>query len=119
MIRLKAVGAVIAAILLAGRQAAVDPIRDAQWHLAYLNVADAHKISQGTGVTVALLDTGVDARHPDLSGSVLAGTDFSLDGPGDGLTDRPRARHEHGWFDRRSRQSTRHRTSIQGSERSH
>jgi type VII secretion-associated serine protease mycosin len=88
MIRLNAISAAIIAMVLAGSPAVLDPIRDAQWHLAYLDVADAHKINQGAGVTVALIDTGVDSRHPDLSGSLVAGTDFSIDGPGDGLIDR-------------------------------
>ena len=38
-----------------------------------------------SAVTVALLDTGVDANHPDLSGHVITGTSI-LDGSG-GLTD--------------------------------
>ena len=31
-------------------------------------------------MTVAVLSTGVDARHPDLAGTVTAGPDFSLTG---------------------------------------
>lgn len=37
----------------------------------------------GTGVTVAVLDTGLDDHHPDLAGKVVAARDFS----GSGSTD--------------------------------
>jgi len=66
--------------------AIADPIRDAQWHLGFLNVAEAHKHSRGEGVIVGVLDTGVDGGHPDLAGSVLPGVDFTSQN-GDGRKD--------------------------------
>jgi subtilisin family serine protease len=33
----------------------------------------------GTGVTVAVLDTGIDTTHPDLAGKVAASIDFTAD----------------------------------------
>ncbi|MGW5256692.1 type VII secretion-associated serine protease mycosin [Streptomyces sp. NPDC004012] len=45
-----------------------------------MNVFDADAVwaaSQGEGVTVAVVDSGVDASHPDLSGQVLKGKDFT------------------------------------------
>jgi serine protease AprX len=39
----------------------------------------------GTGITVAVIDTGVDAAHPALTGVVLPQIDVAGDGPGDGF----------------------------------
>ncbi|GIJ49687.1 hypothetical protein Val02_65730 [Virgisporangium aliadipatigenens] len=47
-----------------------------QWHLAALRIPEAHQITSGTGVVVAVIDSGV-RPHPDLDGQVLAGTDIS------------------------------------------
>ncbi|MGC1210512.1 MAG: type VII secretion-associated serine protease mycosin [Micromonospora sp.] len=63
-----------------------DRVRADQWHLRYLNVAKAQKISQGEGVTVAVPDTGVDP-HPDLSGNLLVGADVISGLGGDGRED--------------------------------
>lgn len=65
-----------------------DQIGDGQWFHSFLKTSGAHRITEGAGVTIALVDSGVDADHPDLAGSVIAGADFTDEGPGDGLTDR-------------------------------
>lgn len=46
-----------------------------------LNLDQAHVYHTGTGVTVALLDTGVDLNHGALSSSLAAGYDFVDDDP--------------------------------------
>jgi len=61
-----------------------DPRFDNQWQLhspdryrASLNLPQAWNITHGsTDVVVAVVDTGIDYNHPDLSGRLLAGYDF-------------------------------------------
>ena len=47
-----------------------------QHNLRELGVLQAHRLSEGAAVRIAVIDTGVDYRHPDLRGRVIARLDF-------------------------------------------
>ncbi len=58
--------------------AAADGIRDSQqWVLGMLNVEAAWSVTQGAGVTVAVIDSGVNPDVSDLAGSVTTGPDYT------------------------------------------
>ncbi len=58
--------------------ASADVVRQRQmWVLNALNVPAAWRVSQGRGVIVAVIDSGVDPTVSDLSGSVITGPDLT------------------------------------------
>lgn len=56
---------------------AEDPVRREQFWLEEYGFTQAWEHTRGAGVTVAVIDTGIDATHPDLTGQVAGGADFS------------------------------------------
>jgi subtilisin family serine protease len=80
---LGATGASWAGAVEAGRAAATGgaaSVRAQEWWLTGLHVTQAWPTTQGSGVTVAVLSTGVAASHPDLTGSVITGPDYTGSG---------------------------------------
>ncbi|MFF2354291.1 type VII secretion-associated serine protease mycosin [Kitasatospora sp. NPDC058115] len=60
-----------------GPAAAVDSIRDQQWHLDTMKAPEIWQTSKGRGITVAVIDGGFRLDHPDLVGQFLPGKDMS------------------------------------------
>lgn len=59
-----------------GSAATNDPMAGSQWHLSKIGASTAWDDSQGVGVTIAILDSGIDTRHPDLVDRIVAGYNF-------------------------------------------
>lgn len=58
--------------------------RDQEYWLEDYGVTEAWETTQGEGITIAVIDTGVDADHPGLEDAVIGGTDVSGGGDSEG-----------------------------------
>jgi subtilisin family serine protease len=77
--------AIVASVAIAA-PASADTVRDDEYWLSQYGFAQAWNTTKGAGVTIAVIDTGVDGSVPDLTGVVTGGTDVSGVGSADGET---------------------------------
>lgn len=61
----------------AAAPAAAESVRDQQWHIKAMRLDEAWKYSKGQGITVAVIDAGVDPSASGLAGKVLPGKNFA------------------------------------------
>jgi len=53
-----------------------DPSYGSEWHLQRIHAPAAWDHTMGSGVVIAILDTGIDATHPDLAAQIVPGWNF-------------------------------------------
>ena len=89
--RLRRTAAALMTIVVAGSLAVVgatpasaDDIRNREYWLEQSGIVKAWDVSQGEGVKIAIIDSGIDADHKDLKGAVVGGIDMSGSGDDDG-----------------------------------
>lgn len=66
--------------------ARADAIRDLEYWLSEYGFYDVWNTTRGAGVTVAVIDTGIDSSVADLAGAVIGGVDVSGLGSPNGQT---------------------------------
>jgi len=61
-----------------------DAIRSGEYWLDQYDIRSAWSTTEGKGITIAVIDTGVDGTVPDLAGAVTGGVDYSGQGAANG-----------------------------------
>lgn len=77
-------GLVVSSLALPAGEATAESIQERQYWISQYGVDRAWEITRGAGVTIAIIDTGIDSTHQDLAGAVVGGTDVSGIGSANG-----------------------------------
>ena len=80
------VGVLAALVVSSPSVAHADGIRDREYWLSQYGFSEVWSTTKGAGVTVAVIDTGIDSSVAELSGAVVGGVDESGLGSADGQT---------------------------------
>ena len=88
--------AIVASVCLGSASASTDSIRNDQYWLSEYGISAAWNTTRGEGVTIAIIDTGVDGSVAELKGVVIGGADFSGLGSSNGQTPVGSENNEHG-----------------------
>ena len=73
---LAAVGGLVLASCSSTAAPPSDPLAPNQYAIGQHGMLDAWGLSEGEGVVIAIIDTGIDLDHPDLAASIVPGWDF-------------------------------------------
>lgn len=66
----------LGAVMPSASAATNDPLYAKQWGPQQVRAEQAWAASRGAGVTIAIVDAGIDLDHPDLASKVVAGNTF-------------------------------------------
>ncbi len=71
---------------------AIDAELDNAWGVELIGAGTVHSYNKGTGIKVAIIDTGIDWNHPDLNANYRGGYDF-FNGDNDPMDDNGHSTH--------------------------
>ncbi|MEA2932812.1 MAG: hypothetical protein QOI56_1597 [Actinomycetota bacterium] len=67
--------ALLASVFASPAHASDDPFFDRQWALEQIGAPQAWTVTRGVGAVIGIVDSGVEASHPDLAGKVALTAD--------------------------------------------
>jgi type VII secretion-associated serine protease mycosin len=74
----------VPSLLVPASRASADDLRSREYWLSDYGIQSAWNTTKGAGITVAVIDTGIDGSVQELQGAVVGGADFSGHGSANG-----------------------------------